>query len=89
MGSEPYKQLVVSDSWEISRDGMGTQQGRKNGGKCTHRSGDNFVTIGAWSMPGHCPGKILVNCAYFFVREFSCDVAAPLCVSPARVTWQF
>ena len=40
-------------------------------------------------IPGHCPGKILVNCAYFFVREFSCDVVAPLCVSPAWVTWQF
>ena len=53
--------------------------------RCTHRSGD---TIGG-SRPGHCPGKILVNCAYFFVREFSCDVVAPLCMSPARVTWQF
>ena len=60
-------------------------------GRCTHRSGDNFVTIGG-SRPGRAQaiGKILVNCAHFFAREFSCDVAAPLCVSlAAKVTWQF
>ena len=73
---------------------MGAQQsqiccGKKMSGRFTHR-GDNFVTIGG-SMPGHAQelGKILVNCAYFFAREFSHDVAAPLCVSPAQVAWQF
>jgi len=34
------------------------------------------------------PGKILVNCAYCFVWKFSCDIATPLRVPPARVTWQ-
>ena len=65
--------------------------GKKMSGKCTHRSGDNFVTIGG-SRPGRAQaiGKILVNCAHFFAREFCCDVAAQLCVSlAAKVTWQF
>ena len=57
----------------------------KMSGRCTHRSGDNFVTIGG-SRPGHCPGEI---CAYFFEREFSCDIAAPLRMLPSQVTWQF
>ena len=35
-------------------------------------------------MSGYCPGKIPVNCAYCFVRKFSCDIAAPLHMSPAR-----
>ena len=34
--------------------------------------------------PGRCPRKILANCAYCFMWKFSCDVVAPLHVSPAR-----
>ena len=39
------------------------------------------------ARPGHCPGKILVNCAYCF-KKLSCDIAALLPVSSAWVTWQ-
>ena len=34
--------------------------------------------------PGHCPGKILINCGYC-LRKL---VVAPLCVLPAQVTLQ-
>ena len=35
--------------------------------------------------PGHCPGKISVNVDIGY-GKFNCDIAAPLHVSPARVT---
>ena len=34
--------------------------------------------------PGHCPGKILVNCGYCLWKL----VAAPPPMAPAQVTWQ-
>ena len=56
------------------------------------RSWDNFVTIGG-SRPRHArafPSKILVNCAYFFTREFSCDISSSAahvaCLSSRSVT---
>ena len=40
------------------------------------------------SRPGHCLGKILVDCAYCLPRKLSCDIAALPRMSPAQVTWQ-
>ena len=64
------------------------------GWKCIEVTGSYYktesikcVTIGS-SRPGHCLGKILVNCAYCFTQKLGCDIAVPLRVSPARVTWQ-
>ena len=37
--------------------------------------------------PGHCPGKVLICCGYS-LWKLGFDIAAPLHVLPALVTWQ-
>ena len=51
-------------------------------GRCTHRSGDNFVTIGG-SRPGHCPGKFLSIVLISLQGNLAVTLVAPLRMLPA------
>ena len=48
---------------------------------------DESLVGNHWQFQTRACPKILVNCAYCF-KKLSCDIAALLAVSPARINWQ-